>query len=207
MTKNRKSNGQSPLRKRDLNRPSARKRIFDTASQLFYLKGIRAVGVETIAAEADTTKMSLYRNFPSKDELVAEWLRDHDVNFWQTWDAMASRHPKDPRRQLKAAFALLARHVADPKARGCRMANAAVELTEKDHPARKVIEAHKTKLRTRLAQMCNQMGVRDPGLLADHLFLLMEGAQVTTQTLGVRGPARNVARAAKTLIDAHLGAS
>lgn len=207
MTKNRKTNGQSPLRKRDLNRPSARKRIFDTASQLFYLKGIRAVGVETIAAEADSTKMSLYRNFPSKDELVAEWLRDHDVNFWQTWDAMAGRHPEDPRRQLKAAFALLARHVADPKARGCPMANAAVELTEKDHPARKVIEAHKTKLRTRLAQMCKQMEVREPGLLADHLFLLMEGAQVTAQTLGVRGPARNVARAAETLIDAYLGAS
>jgi len=207
MTKNRKTNGQSPLRKRDLNRPSARKRIFDTASQLFYLKGIRAIGVETIAAEADTTKMSLYRNFPSKDELVAEWLRDHDVNFWRTWDAMAGRHPKDPRRQLKAAFALLARHVADPKARGCPMANAAVELTEKDHPARKVIEAHKKKLRTRLAQMCNQMEAREPALLADHLFLLMEGAQVTTQTLGVHGPARNVARAAETLIDAYLGAS
>jgi len=207
MTKTPKTNGQSAPRKPGTNRPSARKRIFDTASQLFYLKGIRAVGVETIAAEADTTKMSLYRNFPSKDELVAEWLRDHDVNFWQTWDAMASRHPKDPRRQLKAAFALLARHVTDPKARGCPMANAAVELTEKDHPARKVIEAHKTKLRTRLAQMCDQMGVRGPGLLADHLFLLMEGAQVTTQTLGVRGPARNVARAAETLIDAHLRAS
>lgn len=207
MTKNPKTDGQSAPRKPDANRPSARKRIFDTASQLFYLKGIRAVGVETIAAEADTTKMSLYRNFPSKDELVAEWLRDHDVNFWQTWDAMASRHPKDPRRQLKAAFTLLARHVADPKARGCPMANAAVELTEKDHPARKVIEAHKTKLRARLAQMCNQMGVRGPGLLADHLFLLMEGAQVTTQTLGVRGPARNVARAAEMLIDTHLRAS
>jgi len=49
--------------------------------------------VETIAAEADTTKMSLYRNFPSKDELVAEWLREHDARFWQTWEAMANRYP------------------------------------------------------------------------------------------------------------------
>jgi AcrR family transcriptional regulator len=206
MTKNRKTNRQLPVRKRDTNRPSARKRIFDTASQLFYLKGIRAVGVETIAAEADTTKMSLYRNFPSKDELVAAWLRDHDVNFWQTWDAMANRHPHDPRIQLEAAFALLAKHVADPKARGCPMANAAVELTEKDHPARKVIEAHKAKLRNRLIQMCTKMGAREPRLLADQLFLLMEGAEVTKQTLGVRGPARNVARAAKIFIDAHLRA-
>jgi len=202
-----KTNGQPhprSLGKRNANRPSARKRIFDKASELFYLKGIRAVGVETIAAEAETTKMSLYRNFPSKDELVAEWLREHDANFWQTWDAMSSRHPKDPRRQVKAAFALLAKHVADPKARGCPMANAAVELTEKHHPARKVIEAHKAKLRARLVQICTQMGAREPRLLADELFLLMEGAQVTTQTLGVRGPARNVARAAKMLIDAHL---
>ncbi len=207
MIRNPKINGQSPLRKRGAKRPTARQRIFDTASELFYLKGIRAVGVETIAAEADTTKMSLYRNFPSKDELVAEWLREHDANFWQTWDAMANRHPRDPRRQIKAAFALLARHVADPKARGCPMANAAVEITEKDHPARKVIEAHKAKLRTRLAQMCTQMEAPEPRLLADHLFLLMEGAQVTTQTLGVHGPARNIARAAKMLIDAHLRAS
>ena len=203
------SNGQlrlRALRKREANRPSARQRIFDTASELFYLKGIRAVGVETIAAEADTTKMSLYRNFPSKDELVAEWLREHDANFWQTWDAMASRYPEDPRRQIKAAFALLAKHVADPKARGCPMANAAVEITEKAHPARKVIEAHKAKLRARLVQMCTQMGAQEPGLLADQLFLLMEGAQVTIQTLGARGPARNIARASKMLIDAHLRA-
>ena len=207
MTRNSKTNGQSLPPKRGRDRPSARKRIFSTASDLFYRKGIRAVGVETIAAEADTTKMSLYRNFPSKDELVAEWLRDHDAHFWETWDAMSQKHPGEPRRQLKTAFALLARHVADPEARGCPMANAAVELTEKDHPARKVIETHKAKLRTRLAQLCTQMKARHPGLLADQLFLLMEGAQVTTQTLGVHGPARNVARAAEVLIDAHLRTS
>src|SRR2546422_10466416 len=82
-----------PHRVRDADRPSARKRIFDTASELFYLKGIRAVGVETIAEEAKTTKMSLYRSFPSKDELVAEWLRDHDIKFWQTWDATSRKFP------------------------------------------------------------------------------------------------------------------
>ncbi|HZE11104.1 MAG TPA: TetR/AcrR family transcriptional regulator [Burkholderiales bacterium] len=189
-----------------MNRPSARERIFDTASQLFYAKGIRAVGVETIAAEADTTKMSLYRNFPSKDELVAEWLREHDARFWKTWEAMANKYPKDPRKQIHTAFGLLAKHVADPRARGCPMANAAVEITEKDHPARKVIEAHKAKLRSRLIQICIRIGVPEPRLLADQLFLLMEGAQVTMQTLGVNGPARSIARSANTLIDMHLRA-
>ena len=208
MPRNPKINGASRSSKKpgSGSRASARKRIFDTASELFYRRGIRAVGVETIAAEADTTKMSLYRNFPSKDVLVAEWLRDHDATFWREWEAMASEHLEDPRKQLKAAFALLAKHVADPKARGCPMANVAMELAEKDHPARKVIEAHKAKLRNRLAAICGEVKARDPGLLADQLFLLMEGAQVTSQTLGVRGPARNVARAAEMLIEAHLRA-
>ena len=184
-------------------RPSARKRIFDTAAELFYRNGIRAVGVEAIAAQADTTKMSLYRNFPSKDELVAEWLRDHDARFWEGWDSMAQKYPGDARKQLQAAFALLAKHVSDPLARGCPMANAAVEITDKAHPARKVIETHKGALRARLAALCEKTGAGEPSVLADQLFLLMEGAQVSI-ILGVRGPARNVGRAADALIDAHL---
>jgi AcrR family transcriptional regulator len=191
-------------KKRDLERPSARKRIFDTASDLFYRKGIRAVGIDAIAAQADTTKMSLYRSFDSKDALVAAWLRDHDAKFWQAWDSMSNKHLDKPRKQLQAAFTLLAKHISDPAARGCPMANAAVEITEKDHPARKVIEAHKAKLRARLVRLCEQMGAREPALLADELFLLMEGAQVST-VLGVRIPARSVARPAEALIDAHLG--
>jgi AcrR family transcriptional regulator len=189
--------------RRDPAQRSARKRIFDAASELFYRKGIRAVGIDAIAAEAETTKMSLYRSFPSKDALVAEWLRDHDVKFWQTWDAMSQKHPGMPRKQLQAAFALLAKHVADPGARGCPMANAAVEITQKDHPAKRVIERHKAKLRARLAALCEATGARDPTALADELFLLMEGAQVST-VLGVRMPARSAARAADALIDSHI---
>jgi AcrR family transcriptional regulator len=184
-------------------RPSAPKRIFETAAELFYQRGIRAVGVETIATKAASTKMGLYRAFPSKDELVAAWLRDQDTKFWQTWDEMSRKYPGDARKQLRAAFALLEKHVADPSARGCPMANAAVEITDDDHPARKVIEAHKGKLRRRLAQLCREAGAESPALLADELFLLMEGAQVSI-VLGVRGPARNVSRAADMLIAAHL---
>ena len=204
MTRKPRTNAQPAAAKGEVRQGSARDRVFRTAAELFYRKGIRAVGVETIAAEANTTKMSLYRNFPSKDDLVAEWLRDHDVKFWQAWDAMSRKFPNDPRRQLNTAFTLLAKHVADPKARGCPMANAAVEITERDHPARKVIETHKAKLRARLAGLCARMGARASGLLADQLFLLMEGAQVSTHIQGARGAASNVARAANALIDARL---
>ena len=185
---------------------SARERVFRTAAELFHRRGIRAVGVETIAAQANTTKTSLYRNFPSKDQLVAEWLRDHDARFWQAWDAMSQEHSGDARRQLQAAFDLLAKHVADPKARGCPMANAAVEITESDHPATQVIKAHKARLRAHLAELCASIGAKDSRLLADQLFLLMEGARVSAQTPGARPAAASVARAAAVLIDAHMPA-
>ena len=177
----------------------ARQRIFRSAAELFYRKGIQASGVESIVADANSTKMSLYRNFSSKDVLVAEWLRAHDARFWETWEAMIEDNRGEPRKQLRAAFELLAEHVSHPGARGCPMANAAVEITRRSHPARKVIEAHKAKLRSRLADLCTQVQAHDPGLLADQLFLLMEGAQVST-ILGVRGPAKNVARAADAVI-------
>ena len=83
------------------------------------------------------------------------------------------------------------------------MANAAVEITEKDHPARQVIEAHMSKLRAQLAALCRQTGAREASQLADELFLLMEGAQVST-LLGVRIPAQSIARPAEVLIDSHL---
>lgn len=195
------SSAKAASARRARRRRSARERIFKTAAELFYQKGIRAVGVESIAADARTTKMSLYRNFPSKDRLVAEWLEEHGASVWRAWGAAASEHADDPRAQLEAIFSSLAKQAADPRARGCPMANAAVEITDRAHPARKVIEAHKARLRARLAELCAQMQVQEPALLADHLFLLIEGAQVSAQTPGARPAALNVARAASALID------
>ncbi len=184
----------------------ARDRIFQAASELFYRKGIQAVGVEAIAEEANTTKMSLYRHFTSKDELVAAWLREVNVSFWKLWEEIRGRHPGDPRGQVSEFFASLAEHCADPNSRGCPAANAAVELTNPDHPARKVIEEHKAEIRAHLIAVCREMGAADADSLGDSLFLLIEGAQASTQTLGHAGPARAMARAADALIGAHLHA-
>jgi len=184
---------------------SARDRIFQAASDLFYRKGIKAVGVEAIADEAHTTKMSLYRHFASKDELVAAWLREHNDKFWESWEEIRARHPRDARARLAAFFNRIGEFCSDPNSRGCAAANAAVELTDPAHPARRVIEEHKAMIRARLTEGCTEMGARDPSALADSLFLLMEGAQTSIQSLGHAGPARAIAGAANALIDAHLG--
>ena len=82
----------------------ARERIFSAARDLFYRQGIRAVGVEAIAAEAGTTKMTLYRHFSSKDQLVVEILKAHDRDFWAWWESVTLPLNGQPRRQIEALF-------------------------------------------------------------------------------------------------------
>ena len=90
-----------------------RDRILETACDLFYRHGIRAVGVDAIASEAGTNKMSFYRSFPSKDDLVAEYLRDQEGEYWKWWDEVVAPYAGNPRRQVEAlidSIVDLARH-------------------------------------------------------------------------------------------------
>jgi AcrR family transcriptional regulator len=183
-------------------RESARDRILRTACELFYRLGIRAVGVETIAAEAGTTKMSLYRNFESKDELVAEWLRRADADFWVWWDATLAPLQGQPRRQIETLFLTFESRACEAETeRGCPLINAAVELTDPDHPAQAVILAHHQELRRRLLAMCEELDARDPENLTDALMLVMGGANMTRLILDTSGPLRAVSLAAQILLD------
>src|SRR5262249_12940921 len=156
-----------------------RERILAVAAELFYRRGIRAVGVEAIAEAASTNKMTLYRHFASKDELVAEYLRRLAEKASATWDKFAARHPGDGRAQLGGWLEEMAAHVGSGDQRGCALANAAVELPEKEHPARRVIETYKKAQRQRIVDLCAAANLSEPEMLADELFLLLEGARVT----------------------------
>src|SRR3954470_8753380 len=105
-----------------------RQRILAAADELFRRQGIRGVGVEAIAEAAGTNKMTLYRHFSSKDELVAEYLRQAAKTGDATWDELARRHPEDARAQLRMWLEGIAAHVTSGTERGCALANAAVEL-------------------------------------------------------------------------------
>jgi AcrR family transcriptional regulator len=179
-----------------------RERILAAACDLFYRQGIRAVGVDAIAEAAGTNKMTLYRHFASKDELVAEYLRRLWGEKDAVWHRLCSDHP-EPKATLQAWLQEVAQQVTDPKSRGCAIANAAVELPEKDHPARCVIEQCKQKSRDRLVELCRAAKIEQPELLADQLFMLLEGALVCTQATGQNGPAEQFVRAGQALIDAH----
>jgi AcrR family transcriptional regulator len=180
-----------------------RERILAVAADLFYRHGIRAVGVEAIAEAAGTNKMTLYRHFASKDELVAAYLRRLAEKASGSWDKLAAQHAGDPRAQLRAWLENMAGHVDSGDQRGCPLANAAVELPEKDHPARRVIEAFKTAQRNRIIQLCTAADLAQPELLADELFLLLEGARVTAQSMGRAGLGERLIRMGEAMIAAH----
>ena len=180
-----------------------RERILATAVELFYRHGIRAVGVDSIAEAAGTNKMTLYRHFTSKDELVAEYLRRLADKATLVWGRLASQYPGDARAQLRGWLQEMAAHVESGKERGCALANAAVELPEKDHPARRVIEAFKTAQRRRIIELCSTAELTDPEMLADELFLLLEGARVTAQSIGREGLGDRLVRMGEAMIAAH----
>lgn len=198
---------ETPLKADKSEKIPPRQRILAAAGELFYRHGIRAVGVESIAEAAGTNKMTLYRHFDSKDQLVAEYLRQEAGKSDAYWTELARAHPGDPLAQIRAWLAGMAAHVADCNERGCALANAAVELPEKDHPARVVIEDCKRRQRAELAGLCGRAGLSEPEMLADELLLLIEGARVTAQSMGADGLDARLVRMSEALIAAHRGNS
>jgi AcrR family transcriptional regulator len=206
---NRQKNTQVAVEKALISNASksrVRDRIMRTASDLFYCRGIRCVGVDAIASEAGTNKMSFYRSFGSKDELVAEYLRGEERKSWQRWDETVAAHAGDPRAQVEALFDVLVGKISrNDDARGCALANAAVEISEPDHPARAVVERYKAELRKRFCHLAREMGAREPDALGDSLTLLWEGSCLTRLTFpGRQGPVQGAANAARALIAAHI---
>jgi AcrR family transcriptional regulator len=177
-----------------------RERILAAARELFYSQGIRAVSVDAIAEAADTNKMTLYRHFESKDELVAEYLREVAKDYLAQWNAVANAHAGNPESQLKAWIEHVAAVHNTDDDRGCPFANAAVELPEKDHPARAVIENAKQMYRQKLAELCREAHYRDPDTMADEIVLLFEGACIDRQCASACGPMSRVFNIIRSLI-------
>ncbi len=159
--------------------------------------------MDAIAEAAATNKMTVYRHFPSKDVLVAEYLRKLAQEADAHWDEIAKQCAGDPQTEIRTWLAQVSECVTHDGERGCALANAAVELPEKDHPARAVIEEFKKGHRLRLVKLFGDAKLRDPEGLADEVFLLIEGARINIQSLGVEGPASRLVRLIETLVDSH----
>lgn len=175
-------------------------RILDAASALFYEHGINSVGVETIAAAANTTKATLYSHFTSKDDLVAACLDDLDLRYHEWFVREVSRRADDPIGRLHAAFDVLDGWFHHRRFRGCAFINATVELTDGEHPARAVVRAHKKRTIEYLQTLLDEAGLQSAEL-AKRLMLLMEGAIVTALVQDDLNAARTAGDVAGLLID------
>jgi AcrR family transcriptional regulator len=168
-------------------------RVLEVASELFYTRGIRAVGVETIAEVAGVTKKTLYDRFGSKDALVAAYLQARD-DRWRAWlGEYLDAAPDDPRARVLAVFDALDTWMRTYGPRGCGFVNAFAELPDPDHPGHHVAAAQKQWLRATFTEMATAAGAAEPEETARALLVLHEGATVAYST-GVDPDAASVAR-------------
>ena len=160
-------------------RPSAaRERILLTADRLFYDEGIHAVGIQRIVAEAAVTRVTLYRHFPSKDDLISAYLDDRSAYDHHQVDSIIDTHPDDPRRALTELATALARDDFAATQRGCPFINASAEFTG-SHPARRHAREIRRWVTERLEELLQRLGHRDPRTTAVQLMMVRTGAVVS----------------------------
>jgi AcrR family transcriptional regulator len=181
---------------------TAREKVLDVASKLFYQEGVRAVGIDTIVARSGVAKMSLYRNFASKDDLVVAFLVERNRRFFEWWDWATAPDDGPPIARLRALVAATIEKVRRPDYRGCPFLNTSAEYPDAGHPARPIIEQHKHEVRSRLLDLLRALGTATPETLVATLIALLDGIYAYPATVADPGDAQAVIAAFDTLIDA-----
>src|ERR1700733_13977937 len=173
-------------------KPDMKERILATADRLFYLRGIRAVGVDTVAAEIGISKRTLYNHFPSKDALIAAYLERRFVQ--------PRVSDKPPAEQILATFDSLERRFSAKDFRGCPFVNAVAELGPKDRAVKKIAIAFKESRRQWFRARLDELGVAEADALATQLQLLVDGAIALNLVRDDPAMARAAREAAKALL-------
>ncbi|OPG07784.1 TetR/AcrR family transcriptional regulator [Microbispora sp. GKU 823] len=184
--------------------PGTRQRILETAARLFGEHGARAVGMQQVVEETGLGKSALYREFVSKDDLVAAWVRELDAESWSRMEQALALHEGHPARQLLTVVELAQESVQAPDFHGCTFYNTSAEFRDPAHPGRQEAVAHLDRLRLRLRALAEAAHATDPDALADMLMLVISGLYANAATLGPTGPAGRAVAAARTLIDRHV---
>jgi AcrR family transcriptional regulator len=153
----------------------ARLRLLDTAGRIFYAEGVHTVGVDRIVAEANTTRATLYRHFPGKEDLVVAYLEEADRRLRDRCEATRAVHPH-PADALRAIAADIATDIASPGFRGCAFLNAAAEYPDAQHPVRRRIAAHRAWFLGVVSELFGQVGDRLAEPAGRHFVMLRDGA-------------------------------
>lgn len=153
----------------------ARTRLLDTATRLFYAEGLHAVGVDRIVAEAQVTRATLYRHFPSKDDLLVAYLTQADEAIRARTDAARSSGA-DPDDIIRSVAQSIADDIQRPGFRGCAFLNAAAEYPDRDHPVHQAVLKHREWFLATMIELFSDTGKIDPEPAARHFVMLRDGA-------------------------------
>jgi AcrR family transcriptional regulator len=197
-----------PKRKTRRTANETRERVLDVAYDLFYWNGIRATGVDRVAAEAGIAPTALYRLFPSKDELVAAYVERTERRYREWFDAATIDDGRSPAERIDALFEALGKQTRPEVCRGCPFMMALTELPDATLRGHQDAVRLKKWVRARIRKLASAQVAAHPrksideALLADHLTLLFEGVYATVQALGRDGPARRARELAAMLMRA-----
>jgi AcrR family transcriptional regulator len=175
-----------------INQQSARSRILTVADELFYRRGLHAVGVDEIVAQSGVAKTTLYAHFKSKDQLIASYLQRRSDDWRVFLERELGASSASPAEKIDLVFGFLAEGCADSNFRGCPFINFLAEYPDPDHPGRAVCLAHRRWLRAFLAGIATEGGASDPFGLGDELCYLYDAAMIGSQFDGDGAAARRV---------------
>lgn len=201
-----------PQASRDaMTKSTKRDQLIETALRLFYTQGFHATGVDAIIAEAGVARMTLYKHFKSKDDLILAVLRRRDEDFRTWFQGSIEARARRPQDRLLIMFDVLEdwfRGKAFPAMgfSGCAFINACAEFSDHANPAHRVAAEHKRLLLDYLTRTARQARAADPAGLARQLMLLKEGATVTMQVSGDVDAAARAKAIAAQLIGAQFPA-
>jgi len=182
---------------------NARERILDAAYGLFSRYGIRAVGVDTIVAESGVAKMTLYRHFPSKDDLVIAFLKRREERWTHAWvKGEVERRAVGPTERLLAIFDVFGEWFQRDDFEGCSFINVLLEVEDRAHPIHTAAVRHLAFIRSFLRELAEQAGVRDPDRFSRQWHMLMKGSIVAAGE-GDRDAARLIKEVGRLLLDAQ----
>lgn len=190
------------MARRELEPKSARERILETAGRLFYRDGFLAVGIDLIIAESGVAKMTLYRHFASKEELVVAYLEEANQKFW-AWMEAEMAGAEGPQAKILAIFQAVQKVATSPECLGCSFQGAALEFPGIDHAAHQVAIKHKDEVRRRIGALAAEAGLKAPEVLANQLLLLMDGAWTASRMYGPQNAAADLVPAVRVLLTAH----
>jgi AcrR family transcriptional regulator len=184
--------------------PGGRERLERAAYDLFSRQGVRSVGVDTVISEANVAKMTLYRNFSSKDELILAFLRRREELWTDAWlRAEVSRRVSDPIDRLLMVFELLDEWFREPDFTGCPFITTMLEHPDHASMVRRASVAHLATVREFLRELAEAAGVSDPEALARQCQLLMHGA-IVAAVGGDPDAARRAGELANLLVRGHI---